>query len=277
MRIAASNIAWDPAEDSAMAALLTQYSVNAVDIAPAKYFSDPIHATSSEIEAVRVRWADWGIAITGMQALLFGSTGLNVFGTKEIRRALLERLTAVCRIGAGLHAPRLVFGSPKNRDRSGCDDAATFEIAVDFFRELGAIASEHRVWICLEPNPPRYGANFMTNSVETAGIVAAVAHPAIKMQLDTGALSINREDAEQVIEAFGKFVGHVHASEPDLVPLGDGDTDHAVIGRLLSQKLPEQVVTIEMLATKDEPHLTSVERAVQVATRNYRFPVLAPS
>jgi sugar phosphate isomerase/epimerase len=273
MRIAASNIAWDPAEDLAMAALFAKYSVDAVDIAPAKYFPDPVHATTSEIEAVRVRWAEWGIAITGMQALLFGSTGLNVFGSKEIRRELLERLAAVCRIGAGLQAPRLVFGSPKNRDRSGWDDAATFEIAVDFFRELGTIASEHQVWICLEPNPQRYGANFMTNSAETAGIVAAVAHPAIRMQFDSGALTINREDAQQVIESFGKWVGHVHASEPDLVPLGDGDTDHALIGRLLSQKLPEQVVTIEMIATKDEPHLTSVERALQVATRNYRSPV----
>jgi D-psicose/D-tagatose/L-ribulose 3-epimerase len=277
MRIAVSNIAWDPAEDPAMAALFARYLVNAVDIAPAKYFPDPLNATSSEIAAVRGRWAEWGIAITGMQALLFGSTGLNVFGTKEIRRALLERLTAVCRIGAGLRAPRLVFGSPKNRDRSGCDDAATLEIAVDFFRELGAIASDHGVWICLEPNPPRYGANFMTNSAETAVIVAAVGHPAIKMQLDTGALTINHEDAQQVVESFGKWVGHVHASEPDLVPLGDGGTDHALIGSLLAQKLPQQVVTIEMLATKDEPHLISVERAVQVATRNYRSAGLEPS
>jgi D-psicose/D-tagatose/L-ribulose 3-epimerase len=277
LRIAASNIAWDPEEDSAIAALLTKYSIDAVDVAPAKYFPDPGRATASEIAAVRTHWADRGIAITGMQALLFGSSGLNVFGNQETRRALLERLNAVCRIGEGLHAPRLVFGSPKNRDRSHCDDATTHAIAVDFFGELGAIAEKHGVWICLEPNPARYGANFMINSAQTADIVAAVAHPAIKMQLDTGAVTINQEDVRQVIDQFGARIGHVHASEPDLVPLGDGDTDHALIGNLLRRDLPEQVVTIEMVATKNEPHLTSVERAVRVATRHYGAAAGEPS
>lgn len=272
MRIAVSNIAWDPAEDEALAALFVKYAVDAVDIAPPKYFPDPVHTSSAEIDAVRKRWADLGMDITGMQALLFGSTGLNVFGTKEVRRTLLERLTAICRIGGQLGAQRLVFGSPKNRDRSGLDDATTKQLAVDFFGELGAIASGYGVWVCLEPNPPRYGANFMTNSVETASIVTAVGSPAIRMQLDTGALTINGEDALQVFQNFGHCIGHVHASEPDLVPLGDGNTDHAAIGCLLAERAPEQVVTIEMAATKAEPHLASVERAVQVAIRHYRSP-----
>jgi hypothetical protein len=52
-----------------------------------------------------------------MQALLFGTTGLNVFGDNKSQEAMLEHLRAVCRIGAGLGATKLVFGSPKNRDR----------------------------------------------------------------------------------------------------------------------------------------------------------------
>ncbi|MGM1231309.1 sugar phosphate isomerase/epimerase, partial [Escherichia coli] len=71
---------------------------------------------------VRQWWADQGIEITGMQALLFGTTGLNVFGDNKSQEALLEHMRAVCHIGAGLGAIRLVFGSPKNRDRSGLSD-----------------------------------------------------------------------------------------------------------------------------------------------------------
>lgn len=270
MRIAASNIAWDPEEDAAIAGLLRTYAVDAIDVAPPKYFAVPSRATAAEIAAVRARWADWGIGITGMQALLFGTTGLNVFGPADVRRALLEHLDAVCRIGAGLGAERLVFGSPKNRDRSGLSDQETLAIAVEFFSRLGGIAQSYGVWICLEPNPPRYAANFMTNSAETAQVVVAVAHPAIRMQLDTGAVTVNREDPASVLAAHGQLIGHVHASEPDLLPLGDGGTNHELIGRLLSAQLPEQVVTIEMLATKNEPHLASVERALKVATENYR-------
>ena len=269
MRIAISNIAWDPAEDDDLAALLQRHSVDAIDVAPGKYFPEPAQATDEDIARVRNGWAERGIEITGMQALLFGTTGLNLFGPAEVQDAMLRHLAAVCRIGAGLGATRLVFGSPKNRDRSGLGDDHTIAAATAFFRRLGDIAQSHGVIICLEPNPPRYGANFMTTSAETAMIVEQVSHRSVRMQLDTGALTINGEDPATVLQNHAGLIGHVHASEPDLVPLGDGGTDHARAGESLKRLLPEHLVCIEMLATADEPHPASVQRALTVAQRYY--------
>jgi sugar phosphate isomerase/epimerase len=269
MRIAISNIAWDIAEDEGVASLLGRHGVDAIDIAPGKYFPVPADATEEDFRRVRSFWADRGIAMTGMQALLFGTTGLNLFGEAGAREAMLRHLAAVCRIGGGVGATRLVFGSPKNRDRSGLSDEETRDVAVAFFRRLGDAASSHGVQVCLEPNPPVYGANFMTTSAETAAVVEAVGHPAIRMQLDTGALAINGESPAEVIRSFERHIGHVHASEPNLVPLGDGDARHAEIGELLRETLPEKVVTIEMVATKEEPHLQAIERALRVAIRYY--------
>jgi sugar phosphate isomerase/epimerase len=110
----------------------------------------------------------------------------------------------------------------------------------------------------------------MTNSTETADVVRQVAHPAILMQLDTGALAINREDVVSILQNSAMLIGHIHASEPDLVPLGDGGTDHATMAECLAQRLPEYIVAIEMLATKTEPHLVSIERALGVAIQHYR-------
>jgi D-psicose/D-tagatose/L-ribulose 3-epimerase len=270
VRLAISNIAWDASEDPAVAQLLGKFGIDAIDVAPGKYFPDPAKAKDEGIANVKRWWADHGIEITGMQALLFGTTGLNVFGEKNSQQAMLDHLQAVCRIGAGLGATRLVFGSPKNRDRSGLSDAQALEQAVNFFRRLGDAAQEHGVIVCLEPNPHRYGANFMTNSAETAHVVNAVGNSAIRMQLDTGALAINRESPEAVLESSARFIGHVHASEPDLVPLGDGGTDHWLIHKALMQHLPEHVVSIEMVATKEEPHLLSIERALSCAIKCYR-------
>lgn len=270
MRLAISNIAWDISEDASVADLLGKFGVDAVDVAPGKYFPDPASAKDEDIAKVRRWWADHGIEITGMQALLFGTTGLNVFGESKSQEAMLEHLRAVCRIGAGLGAMRLVFGSPKNRDRSGLSDAQALEQAVSFFRRVGNTAQEHGVIVCLEPNPTRYGANFMTTSAETAHVVAAVGHEAIRMQFDTGALTINGESPGAVLECSSRLIGHVHASEPDLVPLGDGGTDHQLMHRALSQHLPEHLVSIEMVATKEEPHLQSIERALVCAVECYR-------
>jgi D-psicose/D-tagatose/L-ribulose 3-epimerase len=274
VRLAISNIAWDVTEDDSVAVLLQRYKIDAIDIAPGKYFPKPDLATSVEIENVRRWWEGRGIEITGMQALLFGTTGLNVFGPPSTQDATLMHLGAVCRIGGLLGANRLVFGSPKNRDRSGLSDQEAMDVAVPFFRRLGDIAHSYGVLICLEPNPLSYGANFMTTSAETSRVVEQVSHPAIKMQLDTGALTINGEDPIAVLEVCAILIGHVHASEPELLPLGDGKTDHGKVFSALAQHLPDHVVTIEMLATKNEPHEVSIERALSVAIQHYRNDVV---
>lgn len=119
MRLAISNIAWDTPEDEAVAQLLRRHGIDAIDVAPSKYFPDPVQACPQGIARLRKWWAERGIEITGVQSLLFGAQGLNIFGPIDLQDAMLKHLAAVCRIGARLRARRLVFGSPKNRDRSG--------------------------------------------------------------------------------------------------------------------------------------------------------------
>ena len=270
MRISISNLAWDVKEDLEVANLLNLFNVDAIDIAPGKYFPEPASASIADIHAVKDWWQERGIDIIGMQALLFGTTGLNVFGSESIQKKLLDHLAAVCRIGAGLGASRLVFGSPKNRDCSGLSVSQVQEISRLFFRQLGDIAADYGVIVCLEPNPSVYGANFMTTSLETCNVVNDIDHPAIKMQLDTGAVIINQEDISAIVTQVKDVIGHVHISEAQLAPPGDTYSYHANIAAAITSQLPAHPATIEMLATKNEPHLVSIRRALQLVTSLYR-------
>jgi sugar phosphate isomerase/epimerase len=110
----------------------------------------------------------------------------------------------------------------------------------------------------------------MTTSAETARVVEQVSHPAVRMQFDTGALTINGEDPAAVLQNHAGLIGHIHVSEPNLVPLGDGGTDHDRAVEGLMRFLPEHLACIEMLATTNEPHLASIQRALKVAIRHYR-------
>lgn len=269
MRLSISNIAWSTEEDSSIAELLQSYNVDAIDIAPGKYFSDPCNTSDIEIVNVKNWWLDRGIEITGMQALLFGTTGLNMFGTPDSKSAMLKHLDAVCRIGAGLGANRLVFGSPKNRDRTGLSEKEALDIASVFFHNLGDIAISHGVVVCLEPNPSIYNSNFMTTSLETAEVVTLTNHPAIKMQLDTGAITLNKEDAAVIVKNWAHLIGHIHISEPNLVPLGDGTTNHDLMRLALDTFPSRTVLTIEMLATVNEPHMLSIKRSLDLAVTKY--------
>jgi D-psicose/D-tagatose/L-ribulose 3-epimerase len=133
MRIAISNLAWDISNDEEIATLLNIYKVDAIDVAPGKYFPNISSASASDIERVCDWWRSRGITITGMQSLLFGTSGFNLFGDRDKQESMLTHLDAICRIGSGLGATRLVFGSPKNRDRSLLSEEQTHSTSVAFF------------------------------------------------------------------------------------------------------------------------------------------------
>lgn len=269
MRVSISQLAWQPADNEAVAALLRANGVDAIDAAPGKCFASLADATPAAIAGVKNWWLSRGISFTGMQSLLFGTQGLNLFADAATQGRMLAHLETVARISAGLGADKLVFGSPKNRDRGHLSDGETMTSAVDFFSRLGDIGARHGVIFCLEPNPACYGANFMMSSAETAAVVKAVSHDCIKMQLDTGSLAINGEDAASVITQYQSLIGHVHASEPALAVLGDGTASHAEAARALRNYLPGAVVAIEMLPPEKEPALTAIERALQLAVKVY--------
>lgn len=267
MLLSVSNIAWELPEEDAVAGLLADAGVDRVDVAPGKYFADPRAATEADIAAVRRLWCDRGFSVAGMQALLFGTSGLNLFD--DPHGAMFDRLAAVCRIGGGLGAGALTFGSPRQRDRGELDDGQVERIATDFFGRLGDVAAAHGTAICLEPNPAPYGCNFLTGSGEVAGFVRRLGHPAVRMQLDVGAIALNGEDPAAVVEDAASVIGHVHASEPMLATLGDGDAPHEAVAAALARLRPELTVTIEMAASAKEPRLDAVRRAVALASRVY--------
>jgi D-psicose/D-tagatose/L-ribulose 3-epimerase len=267
MRISVSNIAWDTSEDESMVVLLKKYGVDAIDIAPGKYFPNPAQASMEEIVRVRSWWEDRGISLVGMQSLLFGTKGFNVFSSS--REDMLSYLGQVCRVAGALGSTRMVFGSPRNRDRSGLSDEQAKSMGKDFFSRLGDIAAKESVTICLEPNPTFYGANFMTTCIETDHMVRYIAHPNVGMQFDTGALAINGENPEKVLARSHDIIRHVHISEKNLVPLGDGTTEHEQMAAAAQRYLPNHIATIEMRATNDEPHLVAIERAVHIAQKHY--------
>jgi sugar phosphate isomerase/epimerase len=142
-------------------------------------------------------------------------------------------------------ATRLVFGSPKNRDRGTLNETQTMEIAVPFFRMLGERASELGVQFCLEPNPVGYACNFMTTTEGGAKVVRAVGNPGIRLHLDAGAMAMNGEDPAAEVARHHELVGYVHASEPNLATVGQGRVHHA-LAQALDRYLPTMPVSIEM-------------------------------
>jgi D-psicose/D-tagatose/L-ribulose 3-epimerase len=263
MKISISNIAWDVSDDEMIANILNKNNINSIDIAPGKYFGDPINTSEYDIKQVRDWWNSKGIEINGLQALLFGTNGLNLFGSMRVRQSMLLHLESICRIASGLGAKHLVFGSPKNRDRKGLTEREVLEISIPFFKELGNIALEHSVEICIEPNPPIYGSNFITTSKDAALFVEKLGHSNIKMQLDTGTVIINNEDLESILIEHSHLIGHIHISEPNLIAYGQDKAISKCHGVNIKKYLQNHTVTIEMVKVPEDSNYKEVVSAIK--------------
>lgn len=275
MNLSISNIAWDASFEPQVIDLLLKNGIHHLDFAPGKFFSDIANTSDADILRVKKEWQDKGFTLAGIQSLLFGTTGLNLFESSTQDR-MLEHLKRVCHIGSLTGASRLVFGSPKNRDRSKLDDTRTDEIALDFFFRLGEIAKKENVTVCLEANPTVYGTNFLTTTKEAAAFVRKLNHSNIKLQLDLGTIYTNHEPA-QIIEDSSDVIGHIHLSEPSMAPVTTDDPIHREIGDSLKRAISKSllstdILTIEMLTNNSdspENRIKTIEESIKDAKELY--------
>ena len=246
MKLAISNIAWPRGEDEAAAELMRKAGVRGLEIAPTAVWPDPLTALASEVDAVREWWAERGIEVVALQALLFGHPELTVFGDEDVRSRTLDHLEGMMALAARLGARPLVFGSPKNRARGPIPVEEATGIATAFFLEAGKRAAAHGVVLCIEPNPIEYGCDFVNTTAEGIALTNAVAHPGFGLHLDAGALTLNQEPVAAAIVAAMPVLRHFHASEPGLTPVGSGSSDHASCAAALHAGGYDGWVSVEM-------------------------------
>jgi sugar phosphate isomerase/epimerase len=269
VKLAVSNIAWEPGEDDAIAELLRREGVGGVEIAPTKWRERPLEASSADIDAYRRAWADRGLPIVSMQSLLFGRPDLQLFGDRSTRTATLDYLRRIIDLSAKLGARALVFGSPKNRIRGSLPMTEALDIACDVFRAVGDHARAHGVVFCIEANPPAYGCDFITTTAEAVAVCRAVDDAAVRINADLGGMTMSREDVGSTLQAAAPFIGHFHASEPNLEQLGAG-AHHAAAATALHAIDYAGWASIEMRAAGGgAERIAAVERAVRRAKAAY--------
>lgn len=267
-RLAISNIAWEPAEDDAVGTVLRTAGVGGVEIAPTKWKENPVRASLADIADYRKAWEARSMSIVSMQALLFGRPELQLFGEASSRTAMLDYLKRIIELGAGLGAKAFVFGSPKNRTRGEMPLKDANAIADPFFTALGEHAQQHGATLCIEANPPAYGCDYITTTAEAVELCRRVSNPAVRVNVDLGGITMNGDDPARAIHEAAEFIGHFHASEPNLQPLG-AQSDHAAAARALAEIKYDKCISIEMRAVGEGKNVSAVDSAVRFAKDAY--------
>jgi sugar phosphate isomerase/epimerase len=268
VKLAVSSLAWDPSQDDVVRVMLVRRGVTGLELVPRAYWPKAPDVPPIVLADYRARWADAGISIVALQSVLFGMPELQLFGSVHQQRALTDHLAGMVRLAAGVGAPIVVFGAPKNRLRGVLSEENATIQAAPLLRRVATVAAELGVVLCVEPVPARYGGDFLHTTAEAVNLVRAVDHPGFGLHLDAAELSINGERDAEVVEA-ARSARHFHISEIDLVPVGSGTVDHQRFGSLLRRAGFRGWVSIEMKRTEPDERGDHLERAIGISTGAY--------
>lgn len=270
MNLAVSSIAWANEEETAVAEKLQGLGVKYVEIAPTKLWEDPTRTTIEEAKAYVDWWAQYGITVSAFQSMLFARPDLKLFESDENRQETIDYMTKFLELAGVMGAKKLVFGSPKNRQRGEMPVERASQIAAAFFSELGDIASKSGVVLCLEPNAPQYNCDFITNAHEGGELVRKVNNPGFGLHLDTACMALAGDDLGNSVRKFQDILEHFHISSPMLEQVEDrGDVDHASAAQALRDISYDKLISIEMRPGDTGTNVARLEKAVKFAQSVY--------
>lgn len=245
MKLAISNIAWDKSENKIIYELLNKYQIKSLEIAPTKFFEkDPYFQDRLILQDLKKEISCENLEMVSMQSILFGKNDLKLFDSEHKRNEMLEYLKKAVLFAKELGIKNIVFGNPKNRISSSENDR---EIALSFFKELGNFAKENNVVIGIETNPTIYDCNFLTEIKDTMNFINELKIEGIGLNLDVGAMLVNKEDIGILKDFPIEKISHVHISEPYLNKIDIKNRDfHKTILKFLKEKNYSKYISIEM-------------------------------
>ena len=270
MKLAVSSIAWTNEEEKDVAAVLQSLGVRYVEVAPTKIWDDPTKASTEDIAKYLAFWQGFGIEVVAFQSMLFSRPDLKIFENPANRAETLSYLQDFIRLAGKMGAKRMVFGSPKNRQKGVVSDDEARVIAKKFFDALGAVAKENDVVFCIEPNPTDYACDFVTTAMSGIDLVRSVNNEGFGLHLDIAGMTLANDDIAMSIKDAQGLLKHFHISAPFLGQVEDSKAvHHREAAKALKDSSYDGFISIEMRPGEAGQNVARVEQAVRFAQSVY--------
>ena len=246
MKLSISNIAWESDNDSTVYALMKANDFVGLEIAPTRIFPENPYDKNEDAAIWRRKMQEeYGFCMPSMQSIWYGRQE-KIFGTDEERTVLLAYTKKAIDFAATIGCKNLVFGCPRNRN---LPEGVNSDLAVPFFKELGAYALQCGTVIGMEANPPIYNTNYINDTSSALELIKQVDSEGFKLNLDVGTMIQNGESVSELKDSV-RLINHVHISEPGLKPIEEREI-HKDLKNILEVELYQGFVSIEMGKTQD--------------------------
>lgn len=265
--IAMSNLAFPSEAITRSLPLWKAEGLTGIEVAPTR-LAPWDELTPEMLKHYRRTLEDWGLVVPSLQALLFGKDGVALLGDEASFERLVEHLRQVAGIAALLGARIMVFGSPRQRSRGNLPNPEALVLGEERLRKCAeAVHEEAGVALGLEPVPAAYGGDFLETAEDVTSMVRAVAHPGLRLHLDTGCVKLGGGDISASVHAGASWLSHFHAAEPQLGPFTSPVSDHRAAAKALSEVGYGGWISIEMRQVDDWKE--AVPAAIRFVHRQY--------
>jgi len=263
MKLAISNIGGTNEEEPAVAEYLQSAGIRYVEIAPTKRWAEPTVASDAEIDEYKQWWGKYDIAVVAFQSMLFAHPDYTLFGSDEDREVTEKYLADFMVLAGKMGAERMVFGSPKNRQKGEVSTESANTIASQFLGRLGTVALDNNTVLCLEPNAPQYNCDFVTTAAEGLALVQDVDNKGFELHLDLACMTLAGDNVTESIQNAGEHLKHFHISSPMLEQVEDrDDIAHREAAQALRDVQYDGFVSIEMRPGDVGTNVDRVKKAI---------------
>ena len=216
MKYSISNLTWGSSALDEIIPRLATTGLQGVEIAPTAIWPDLSNVCDQEVTKFKEYLESHNLVVSGVQSLLYGRPELQLFD-QRCWGDLRKHLENLIRIGGLLGAEVAVFGSPKNRVKGNLELNYANELAATFLSELEPTLKEHNIILTLEPNAPKYGADYLLTYEDVLKLCNKIDSTNIKPQIDTGCLWMVGEDPVNAFKSSRPH--HIHLSTRNLEPV----------------------------------------------------------
>lgn len=262
MNLAISNLAWNKDDNIKMYEFISNSGFQGLEIAPTKLFSNrPYNCIKEAVKYKAFLKKEYNLKVVSLQSIWYGKND-TIFGSQEERKNLYNYTKEAIEFSNALECPNIVFGCPKNRI---IKNANQWDIAVEFFSNIGEAAFKHGVFIAIEPNPRIYNTNFINTTNEAIKFCNCIQSKGLKVNLDFGTIIENKE-----IISFSQndinLINHVHISEPNLKLIKERD-EHYKLKKVLLKYNYKKFISIEM---GDGNNLKDIKKTIEYIGRVFK-------
>jgi len=265
MKLSISNIAWGKESDLEMYEYISTQGLQAIEIAPTRIFEEaPYEKLEQAKEFYNNLKEKYNLEISSMQSIWYGKSE-KIFESEIARKSLINYTKKAIDFASVINCKNLVFGCPKNRNRIA-NNKEEYNIALDFFREIGEYAKQKNTVFAIEANPVNYNTNFLNTTNQAINIVKDIASEGIKVNFDLGTVLTNEENLD-IFENNLSLINHIHISEPNLNVIQERDI-HKKIAKILKDSNYDRYVSIEMKNTGDLENVKQVIKYIKEIFKN---------